>query len=164
MEGPVRDFTLKWPNFMQQHLDPKLVSKVRGAISNKTPEGIYHVFFLGLILSTSAKGWEVSIEPRTGGGFVDIRLCHRRKHTAVLIELRSSEKRENMERDANKALNQIVEKNYRNPEGLLNIRTLREYGIASFRLDSYVKGRYLELDGQNQWVEKDDPAMAVSIS
>ncbi|KAM6494848.1 hypothetical protein JOM56_009471 [Amanita muscaria] len=162
VEGPIRDFTAKWPNFMQQNLDPKLVGKARGAVSNKTPEKIYHVFFLGLMLSTRAKGWEVSIEPRTGGGFVDIRLRHRRKRMAVLIELKSSEKRENMERDANKGLDQIVEKNYRNPEGLLNICTLREYGIAGFHLDSYVKGRYLELDGQNQWVEKDDPMMSVS--
>jgi hypothetical protein len=161
VEGPIRDFTAKWPNFMQQHLDPKLVSKARGAVSNKTLEKIYHVFFLGLLLSTRVNGWEVSIEPRTGSGFVDIRLRHRRKRTAVLIELKSSEKWENMERDANKGLNQIVEKNYRNPEGLLNICTLREYGIAGFHLDSYVKGRYLELDGQNQWVEKDDPMMSV---
>ncbi|KIL70012.1 hypothetical protein M378DRAFT_156070, partial [Amanita muscaria Koide BX008] len=162
VEGPIRDFTAKWPNFMQQNLDPKLVGKARGAVSNKTPEKIYHVFFLGLMLSTRAKGWEVSIEPRTGSGFVDIRLRHRRKRMAVLIELKSSEKRENMERDANRGLDQIVENNYRNPEGLLNICTLREYGIAGFHLDSYVRGRYLELDGQNQWVEKDDPVMSVS--
>jgi hypothetical protein len=79
----------------------------------------------------------------------------------VLIELKSSEKQGDMERDANKVLNQIKEKNYRNSEGLLNICTLREYGITRFHLGSYVKGRYLELDGQNQWVEKDDPMMSV---
>ena len=66
-----------------------------------------------------------------------------------------------MQRDANKALEQIEEKNYWNPEGLLNIRTLQEYGIACFHLSSYVKGWYLELNGQNQWVEKDDPMMSV---
>ena len=38
MGGPIRDFTVNWPNFMQQYLDPKLVSKARGAVSNKTPE------------------------------------------------------------------------------------------------------------------------------
>ena len=65
-------------------------------------------------------------------------------------------------RDANKALDQIVEKNSRNPGGLPNICTLREYGMAGFHPDSYVIGRYLELDGQNQWVEKDDPMMIVS--
>ena len=80
---------------------------------------------------------------------------------AVLIELKSSERLENIERDADKALKQIrqiVDKNYRNLEGLPDIHILREYGIACFHLNSCVKGRYLELNGQNQWVEKDDPA------
>ncbi|KAK2459529.1 hypothetical protein APHAL10511_008453 [Amanita phalloides] len=58
VEGPIRDFTAKWPNFMQQHFDPKLVGKARDAASNKTLEKIYHVFFLGLMLSTRVKGWE----------------------------------------------------------------------------------------------------------
>jgi hypothetical protein len=111
--------------------------------------------------SLGADGWEVSIGPRAGGDYVDIRLHHRRKDEAVLIELKSSKKQEDMERDANKALEQIVDKNYRNPEGLRNIRTLREYGIAGFHLNSYVKGRYLEFN-ENQWVEKDDPMMSVS--
>jgi hypothetical protein len=83
---------------------------------------------------------------------------------AVLIELKSSEKQGDMERDANKALKQIEEeeKNYRNSEGLASIRTLREYGIAGFHLSSHLEGRYLELGDQNQWVEKDDPMMSVS--
>ena len=58
-----------------------------------------------------------------------------------------------MERDANKALEQIEEMNYQNSENLPNIiHTLqvREYGIAGFHLSIYIKGRYLELDGQNQ--------------
>jgi len=116
----------------------------------------------GLMQSLRSKGWEVSIEPRAGGGYIDIRLCHKRKRMAVLIELKSSEMQGDMERDANRALKQIEEKNYRNLEGLPSIRTLREYGIASFHLSSCVKGRYLELDGQNHWVEKDDPMMNVS--
>jgi len=76
--------------------------------------------------SLRAKGWEVSIEPQAGGGYIDIRLRHRRKHVAVLMELKSSEKQGDMERDANKALKQIKENNYRNSEGFPNIRTLRE--------------------------------------
>ena len=66
-----------------------------------------------------------------------------------------------MEQDADRALEQI-EKNYRNSEGLPNIRTLREYGIAGFHLNSYVKGQYLELNGRGQWVDKDDPVMSAS--
>ena len=160
VEGPVSDFEKKWPKFMQQELKPKLVAKVRGAANNKTLERIYHIYFLGLMWSLRREGWELSVEPRAGGGYVDIRLLHKGKDKAVLIELKSSEKRGNMERDANKALEQIIDKKYRNPEGLPNIRTLREYGIAGFHLSSYVKGRYLELDGQNHWVEKDDPMMS----
>ena len=162
VEGPVGDFAAKWPNFMQQQLNSKLAGKAQGAVSHKTPERIYHILFLGLMQSLRQKGWEVSIESQAGGGHINIHLCHTRKHMAVLIELKSSEKQEDMEKDANKVPKQIGEKNYQNLEDFPNIHTLREYGIALFHLSSYVKGRYLELDGQNQWVEKDDPIMSVS--
>jgi hypothetical protein len=61
---------------------------------------------------------------------------------------------------ADKALQQIIDKNYRNREGLSSILILREYGIASYHLMSFAKGRYLKLNGQGKWVEKDDPAKA----
>ena len=103
----------------------------------------------------------MSIEPRAGSGYTDIRLVSRKKGRAVLIELKSSEKPEHIERDALKALDQIVDKNYRNQEGLPNIGILREYGIDSYHPASVVKGRYLELDVQRRWVEKDDPAATI---
>ena len=124
---------------MQQHLDLKTVAKTRGAISLKTPERIYQVYFLGLMHFLRPKGWEVSIESRAGGGYLDIRLISRKKGCAVLIGLKSSDKLEHIEKDASKALKQIVDMNYRNQEGLPNIRILREYGIASYHLASCVK-------------------------
>lgn len=134
VEGPISDFEVKWPNFMQQFLDPKLVGKTQGAISRSTPEKIYWVL-LGLLEFLRAKGWEVIIiEARAGYGYVDL------NRSAKL----SSESEGRLERDANRALEQVVEKNHRNPEGLWNIRTLREYGIACFHLNSCVKGRYLK--------------------
>jgi hypothetical protein len=160
VEGPVSDFAAKWPNYMQQQLDPNVVAKTRGAVSRKTPETVYQVMFWGLMQSLRGKGWDIAFEPRAGAGYVDARLRNK-KGMAVLIELKSSERPENIERDADKALKQIVEKNYRNPEGLPDIHILREYGIACYHLNSCVKGRYLELNGQNQWVEKDDPAKSV---
>ena len=60
------------------------------------------------------KGWEVSIQAQAGGGYI--------------------------ERDAGKVLRQIVDKNYQSQEGLPNIHTLQEYGIASYHLASCVKG------------------------
>ncbi len=151
VEGPVSDFEAKWPNFMQQLLDPKLVTKTRGAISRKTPESIYYVLFLGLMQSLRTTDWEV--KARAHGGYTDLRLLHKQKRKAVLINVKSSNKQEDMKRDTNRALKQIVDKNYRNPEGLQNICFLREYGIVHLR--SYVKGRYLELNTQKQWVEEE---------
>jgi hypothetical protein len=161
VEGPVSTFEERWPVFMQQDLDLKIVAKAGGTVSLKTPESIYQIYFLGLMHCLRPKGWEVSIKPRAGGGYINIRLISRKKGHAVLIELKSSKKPEHIERDASKALKQIIDQNYRNQEGLPNIRILREYGIASYHLASCVKGRYLELDTQSRWVEKDDPAMRI---
>jgi hypothetical protein len=153
VDGPVSNFEAKWPDFMQELLHPKLVAK-----SRKTPESIYHVFFLGLMHSLGTKGWEVTAEARAGVGYVDIRLVHKQMRKAVLIELKSSEKKKDMENDAEAALTQIIDRNYRNP--LTNIETLREYGISCSHLNSHVKGRYLVLD-QQQWAEVEDPEMSV---
>jgi len=161
VEGHISTFAERWLIFMQQHLDLKSVAKTGGTISLKTPERIYQVYFLGLMHFLRPKGWEVSIEPRAGGGYLDIRLISRKKGRAVLIQLKSSDKPEHIKKDASKALKRIVDMNYRNQEGLPNIRILREYGIASYHLSSCVKGRYLELDAQSRWVEKDDPATRI---
>ena len=112
--GPVSDFAMKWPNFMQQQLDPKLVGKARDAVSRESPERTYRVLFWGLMQSLREKGGEVSIECQlgAGGGYVGIHLCHKGKCMTVLIELKSSEEQGDMEREANKALKRIEEKNY----------------------------------------------------
>jgi len=157
VEGPISDFEAKWPNFMKQVLDPKLVAETRGAISRKTPEKTYNVLFLGLMQSLRGIGWEVIVEARAGGSFVDLRLLHKQKRKGVLIELKSSEKEGDLEGDANRALEQIAKKNYRNLESLRNILFLREYGIAGFHLSSCVKGRHLEFNSKTgQWVEEDE--------
>lgn len=62
-----------------------------------------------------------------------------------------------LKKDANRALQQIVRKDYRDLEGLLDFRTLREYSIAGYHLSSCVKGRYLELNTEtDEWVEQDE--------
>lgn len=156
--GPVSRFEERWPNFMQQHLDPKAVSKERRAASAKTPEIIYHVYLLGLLHVLRPKGWEISGESRAGLGYLDVRLISRKTRSAVIIEIKSSEKLDHIEGDASVALDQIVAQNYRNPEGLSNIQILREYDIACHNLSSCVKGRYLELNTHGVWEEKIDPA------
>jgi len=147
--GPVSAFATSWPNFLQNYLDPKTVAK--------TPERIYQVYLLGLLHSLRPKGWEVSIGPRAGSGYIYARLVSKQQKSAALIEVKSSENKNQIEGDADELLKQIVHKKYRNPEGLPGIRILREYGMASYHLESFVKGRYLELNGRGEWVEKDDP-------
>ena len=61
---------------------------------------------------------DIAIEP-AGGHYIDICVISRKKTRAVL-SLKAG-------RDASKALQQIVDKNYRNQEGLPNIGILREY-------------------------------------
>lgn len=42
-------------------------------------------------------------------------------------------------------------------EGLPNVNTVRKYDMMAhyqYHLNSYVKGQYLELDDQNQWVDR----------
>lgn len=48
VEGPISDLEAKWPKFMQQSLDPRLVTKTRGAISCKTSEKSITFYFLAL--------------------------------------------------------------------------------------------------------------------
>ncbi len=109
---------------------------------------------LGLMQSLGAKGWKVSVEHRAGGSYVDIHLLLRRERKAVLIELKSSEKEGDMKRDAigrssrNKTFRiSIVLEDYRNPEGLLNICTLREYGIAGCHLKYDTWSSILKVNG-----------------
>jgi hypothetical protein len=156
-KGPVNIFQQRWPDFMQHHLSSRTVAKDRGAKSRKTPERIYQVFLFALMLSLRVKGWEVSIEESAGEGYVDVRLVSKKTKTAVLIELKSSEKVDHIQKDAKAGLEQIETKNYRNSEGLQGVHFLREYGIGCYHLKSHVEGRYLELDTQRRWVERNDP-------
>jgi hypothetical protein len=156
-KGPVSSVEEEWPIFMEC-LNPE---KVASAVSPKTPERIFHVYLLGLVHhrlrpSLRREDWKFSIGTRAGSGNVGILLSSRKKNSAAIIELKSSEKQEHMKGDARKALQQIVDKNYR--DDLRDIHFLREYGIANCDLASCLKGRYLELDDQSRlWVEKGDP-------
>jgi|ERR1700722_8494276 len=157
VSGPTTLFAEQWPLFMQATLHPKLVTKERGARSKKTPELLYHVYLLGALQGLRPHGWELEPECRTGRGYIDIRL--RKKRDAVVIELKSSETEQQLERDADAALDQIIANNYRNRYSHLGVDCIREYGIASFHLQSVVKARYLIRSG-NGWLEKDDPSLA----
>jgi hypothetical protein len=112
VKGPVSTFETKWPIFMQSTLHPNLVAKQRGVESHKTLEWIYHVYLLGLLHGLRNDGWVTNVEEPSGLEYVDIRLFSEAKGIGVLIKLKSSTKSEQLDGDADKALCQIIDKNY----------------------------------------------------
>ena len=76
---------------------------------------------------------------------------------AVLIELKSSEKQENMESDATKALKHIEEKNYQNSEGLPNICLFENMVLLPFTLIHMSKGdtwsSIVRIDGKKKLIQ-----------
>jgi hypothetical protein len=116
----------------------------------ETPKAkrMYQVFLFALMLCLRAKGWEVTIEEPAGEGYADVRLVSKKTKSAVLIEVKSSEKAAHVEKDAKAGLQQIE---LSNSEGLQGVPILREYGIGCYRLKSCVEGQYLELDTQGCW-------------
>lgn len=157
VKGPVSAFETKWPIFMQSTLYPKLVAKQRGAESRKTPERVYHVYLLGLLHGLRNHGWVTNVEEPAGLGYLDIRIFSKAKRTGVLIELKSSVTSEQLDGDADNALRQIIDKNYRSKLTYDGAQCIREYGIACFHLESKVKGRYMVRSGDS-WLERPDPA------
>jgi PD-(D/E)XK nuclease superfamily len=157
VNGPVSAFATLWPTFMQATLGPKLIAKETRVKSKKTLERLYQVYLLGVLHGLRSHGWEVHVELHTGSGYTNICLISRKQRAAALIELKSSESGQQLERDADRALEQIVTKNYQNQYSLSGVDCIREYGMANFHLESIVKGRYLAWLG-NSWQETDDPA------
>jgi|SRR5712675_2084738 len=156
VNGPVTAFVNQWPAFMEAALHSKLVAKNCGASSRKTPERLYRILLLGVLYSIC--GWEVNVESPAGLGFINIRITSTQRRATVLIKLKSSGQAQSLERDADEALERIVTQNCRIKDQLYGVDHIREYGIASYRLESVVKGRYLVRAGFN-WVERDDPAV-----
>jgi hypothetical protein len=159
INGPVSSFVDEWPSVMQAALDPKLVAKEHGAENRKTPEKLYHLFVLGVLYGLRLLGWDVHADARAGSGYIDVRIVSRKRQSAALIEIKSSESPELLERDADRALEQIITQNYRNQHHLEGVDYIREYGMVNFHLQSFVKGRYL-LRSRSAWVEMDDPVPA----
>ena len=94
---------------MQQHLDPKIVTKAL-SVSRPQRASIKFTSLASFIASDRRVGKSLSsLEPELA---TSIFVSSRKKGRAVLIELKSSKKPGHIERDASKALEQIIDKNY----------------------------------------------------
>ncbi len=78
----------------------------------KTPENVYHAFLLGLLVNLT--DYEVASNREAGYGRVDIMVYHKtdRQKPAIIMELKKVLSKETPEIAIDKALAQIIEKDY----------------------------------------------------
>ena len=97
-------------------------------------EDYYHAFLTGIFIGL---GYGVKSNHEQGLGRTDITLTDKRNRRALVIEAKKSDCEENMEKDCNDTLKQIVEKKY--AEALKGYRQIECYGIAFFQKSALVK-------------------------
>ena len=91
-------------------------------------ENFYHGIMAGL-LSGSGE-WQVRSNEEAGRGYSDILLRNADTRTGIVLEFKYSDKKEKLEADAQKALNQIDEMDYSRPLCEDGMRTILKYGIS----------------------------------
>lgn len=96
-------------------------------------EDYYHAFLTGIFVG---RGYSVDSNKEKGLGRPDILLKDRKNKRAILIEAKKSETKEDMEKDCQKALQQIQTQGYE--EGLYGYEKVFCYGVAFFQKQAKV--------------------------
>ena len=98
-------------------------------------EDYYHAFLSGIFVGRG--GYIVHSNKERGLGRPDIDLRDKRNRRAIIIEAKKSEKAEDMNKDCEKALEQIVKNQY--AEKLEGYRQIMCYGVAFYKKIAMVK-------------------------
>ena len=100
---------------------------------NDYHEDYYHAFLAGIFVGM---GYEVESNKERGLGRPDIRLIDWKNRRALIIEAKKTDRKEQMERDCDEALDQIIKNQYaENMDGLEVYR----YGIAFYKKSALAK-------------------------
>ncbi|MBR1479193.1 MAG: PD-(D/E)XK nuclease domain-containing protein, partial [Lachnospiraceae bacterium] len=83
------------------------------------------------------RGYEVESNKESGLGRPDILLKDRRNRRAIIIESKKSKKKEDLDKDCDKAIKQIIDEKY--DEGLYGYEQILCYGISFFQKQAMVK-------------------------
>ena len=97
-------------------------------------EDYYHAFLTGIFVGL---GYGTKSNQEQGLGRTDITVTDKKNRRALVIEAKKSDSEENLEKDCEDALDQIVEKKY--AEGLKGYQQIECYGIAFFQKSALVK-------------------------
>ncbi len=90
-------------------------------------ENFYHGILLGILGFKG--GWTVKSNKEAGNGFSDIMIRIDDSDVGIILEVKYAEEGQ-MERECQKALNQIKEKNYAENMRLDGVHTILKYGIT----------------------------------
>lgn len=101
---------------------------------NDYHETYYHAFLAGIFVG---RGYHVESNQEKGLGRPDILVKDKRNRRAIIIEAKRSKKEDDMDKDCEKALEQIVREKY--GEGLYGYTEILCYGVAFFQKQARVK-------------------------
>ena len=121
-----------------EHLEDAITELLRQSISYMDSyENFYHGFLVGVLHGVD--GYRVVSNRETGNGRSDVMLRpHTRRKPAVVIEVKVSKKRGDLVKDSEKALTQIVKKNYQQEFEEEGYEKVIKYGISFYRKDCAV--------------------------
>ena len=115
-----------------QHLFTEYMKKtvsVRDTFVRKPiKENFYHGMLLGILGYKG--GWSVRSNRESGEGFSDIMIQIDGSDTGIIIEVKYTDKAENMEAECRRALKQIVDKKYVDAFHFMDIHKVLKYGIT----------------------------------
>ena len=101
---------------------------------NDYHEDYYHAFLAGAFVGI---GYEVESNKEKGLGRPDILLKDEDNRRAIIIEAKKAEKESDIEKECDKAINQIITEKY--AEGLYGYENILCYGIAFYRKQAKIK-------------------------
>ena len=101
---------------------------------NDYHENYYHAFLAGVFVGM---GYEVESNKEKGLGRPDILLKDEDNRRALIIEAKKSDRKEDLDKDCDEAIEQIVTKKY--AEGLYGYTEVLCYGVAFFQKQAKVK-------------------------
>ena len=139
VQGDVSSFSRLLQSFIQKNMSAF-------DITNDEPEKSYHLFVLGILLMLEGD-YEVKSNGESGLGRYDIMIIPKNIHVpGIIIEFKKvwSDSKETPETVAQKALDQILLKNYKQELTNRGVHTIIAYGIAFERRTVSVKCMRLE--------------------
>lgn len=101
---------------------------------NDYHEDYYHAFLAGIFVG---RGYNVESNKENGLGRPDILLKDKRNRRAIIIEAKRSKKESDMDKDCDKALDQIITGKY--AKGLCGYTQIHCYGISFVKKQAKVK-------------------------